>query len=108
MSEKTWIEEQKALRGIFRGGGRGNDADRMLEKSPANRSLTARQNKLIITCRTLDVVMGTTCMSELCDYVEYAQLVTDAQSRKDFMRVAIEQWQAKLATAKKKAVENLL
>lgn len=106
MGEETWIEQQKKNK-LFRGSGKGNDADRMLEISDTNRITNRNQAQAIIAGRTMDIILGFNCLDELCDMVELAQLVMDAQSRKDFMRVAIEQWQGKIQ-ASKKTLEALL
>lgn len=106
-ANKTWIEEQKAQQSLFRGPGHYGDADKLLEKSPANRFITVTQGKLIITARVLGQNLGINCLGELADAVEYAQLCVDKDSRKDFMKVAIEQWQGKLANAKHKLNETV-
>ena len=110
MSEKTWIEEAEDNH-MFMGGEASGDAARMLEISPTNRDISAGQNILLIVNRGLaSVNHDSGYMLQLCSDVELAQLVTDGQSRKDFMRVAIEQWQGKLANSGKlrKALETAL
>lgn len=108
MSEKTFIEEQRAQRGMFRGHGHGNDADRLLEISPTNRNINAFQGKALITVRLLGEVLGSDFLkTELPGAVELAQLCINKDSRVDFMKVAIEQWQGKLANVKQKTVEAL-
>lgn len=107
MSEQDWIAEQKKNK-LFRGGGRGNDADRMLEIGGINKSSDKNQTMKIIAARTINATLGITCISELCDMVETAQLIQDGRARADFMKVAIEQWQGKLMAAKNKAFEALL
>lgn len=107
MSEQDWIAEQKKNR-LFRGGGRGNDADRMLEIGGINKSADKNQSMKIIAARTVNDTLGITCIGQLCDMVENAQLIQDGRARSDFMKVAIEQWQGKIASAKNKALEALL
>ena len=98
--EDNWIDEQKKNR-QFRGGGKGNDADRMLEYSETNRWLKGNQGQMIISIRMMANTLNAPCLFELCDMVEKAQLCADAESRKNFMKVAIEQWQAKLAALRR-------
>lgn len=100
MTKQSWIDEQKEIDGFFSGSGQTSDADKLLEKSPANRNLDKRQGKLTIAARLMGRNLGITCLDELCDDVEFAQLVIEKDSRKDFMKVAIEQWQGKLQSAK--------
>jgi hypothetical protein len=107
MPNQNWISEQKETRGLFSGKGLGNDADRMLEKSDINRWLKGRQPQLIITVRMLSKVLNAPCLGELCDMVESSQMVMDQDSRNKFMKVAIEQWQAKLAALRHKSLEVL-
>lgn len=104
MSEKTWIEEQKANR-LFRGSGGGNDADRMLEFGYINKASDRDQSMKVITARILNITLGIACLGELADEVEKAQMIQDATARQDFMKVAIEQWQGKIAAAKNKFIE---
>lgn len=107
MSEERWIDEQKKNR-LFRGSGQGGDAIKMLEISPTNRILSPTQAKKLTAARFINDVLGITCISKLCDMVEAAQLCTDEKSRVEFMKVAIEQWQGKVAAAGKKiTLENL-
>lgn len=105
--QTTWIEEQKANR-MFRHSGRGNDADRMLEHGDTNKITNRHQAQCVVAGRVMNDVLGITCLAELCDMVEKAQMVIDAQSRKDFMKVAIEQWQGKLQASKSKIVADAL
>jgi hypothetical protein len=107
MSEhETWIDEQKKNH-MFRGGGKGNDADRLLEISKTNRWLRGNQPQLLTTVRVMADVLNSTCLRELCEMVEDAQLCMDEDSRKNFMKVAIEQWQGKLANLKHKTIDIL-
>lgn len=107
MSEATWIEQQKQNR-LFRSGGQHSDAARMLEHSPTNRVLSVRQARIIPATRYIGQLMDIKCLGELCDMIEMAQMCVDAGSRKDFMKVAIEQWQGKVAAGRKFSVESLV
>jgi len=107
MSEKTWIQEQKENR-LFRGSGKGGDAIKMLEISPTNRIISPVQGRKLTAARYINKLLGITCINELCDLVEAAQLCVDAKSRSDFMKVAIEQWQGKVAAGRKFSVESLV
>lgn len=107
MSEKTWIEEQKENR-LFRGGGHGSDANRMLEHGPINRMLSATQARKISSARYIGELLGIRSLGHLCDLIEQAQMCVDSQTRRDFMKVAIEQWQGKVSAGKKFTIENLV
>lgn len=106
MSEKTWIQEQKENR-LFRGSGRGGDASKMLDISPTNRIINADQGRKLTACRFLTSLLEVKCINELADLVEHAQLCVDGKSREQFMKVAIEQWQGKLAAGRKFTIESL-
>jgi len=112
MPNKSWIEEQKEVSGLFSGKGQGNDADRMLEYSETNRWLKGNQGQMIIAIRMMAKTIipdgiKNNCLTDLCDMVEKAQLCADAESRKNFMKVAIEQWQAKLASMRRRNMEAM-
>lgn len=107
MSEKTWIQEQKDNR-LFRGSGQGGDAVKMLDISPTNRRISAVQGRKLTAARYINDLLGISAISELCDMIEQAQLCVDGQSRADFMKVAIEQWQGKIAAGRKFSVESLV
>lgn len=100
-SNSTWIEEQKANR-LFRGGGQNSDALKMLEHGPTNRYLSTVQGRKITSARIIGEIMGITCIGHLCDMIEKAQMCVDGRSRADFMKVAIEQWQGKIASKQHK------
>lgn len=103
-----WIEEQKKNR-LFRGVGTSGDAHEMLKHNPTNRILNVNGAKKIVSARYLGIIMKVRCIGELCDMIEQAQMCVDAQTRRDFMKVAIEQWQGKLASAQKKfSIDNLV
>ena len=107
MSDKTWIQEQKDNR-LFRGSGQGGDAIKMLEISPTNRNISAVQGRKLTAARYINDLLGITAIDDLCDLVEEAQLCVDAESRQNFMKVAIEQWQGKMSNTKSKlTLENL-
>lgn len=106
--EQTWIEEQKKNR-LFRGGGTSGDAYEMLKHSPTNRYLGKTQAKRITAARFIGIAYGIPALVVLADMVEQAQMCVDGQSRRDYMKVAIEQWQGKIAATKARAVvENLV
>lgn len=107
MANETWIEEQKKNK-LFRSGGRGNDADRMLEIGKVNKDANRDQSMRIITARHIADCLGLPCLTALADSVEVAQLIQDRQSRQEFMKVAIEQFQGKLQAAKTNLVQSLL
>lgn len=106
MSELTWIDEQKKNK-LFRGSARGNDADRMFEFGNINKVSDRNQAMKVITARVLAISLGIPCLSDLADMVEKAQLIQDGRARADFMKVAIEQWQGKIASTKNKTLEAL-
>lgn len=106
MPEERWIDEQKKNR-LFRGPVHSSDADRMLEISLVNKDTNRDQAMKIIVARFLGKNLGITCLDELSDAVEVAQLIVDRQSRQEFMKVAIDQWQGKVNANKNKAAEAL-
>lgn len=106
MADKTWIQEQKENK-LFRGGGHGGDAARMLEISPTNRNISSVQGRKLTAARYINDMLGINAYGDLCDLVEKAQLCVDAKSRQDYMKVAIEQWQGKIAAGRKFSVESL-
>lgn len=107
MADKTWIEEQKANR-LFRGGGRGGDAQKMLEHSPTNKYVSQGQGRKTTSARYIGEAMGIFSIGHLCDMIEQTQLCVDGRSRDNFMKVAIEQWQGKLSHNRKITLENLV
>lgn len=107
MSEESWIEEQKK-NPLFRGSGLGSDANKMLELSPTNRVISAKQGRKFSGARYINDLLGITAITDLCDLLEQAQMCVDSRSRQDFMKVAIDQWQGKVASNKKFSLENLV
>lgn len=108
MSERNkWIDEQKKNK-LFRGGGSGGDAARMLEISPTNRDLSAEQARELTAARYINDLLCINALADLCDMIEAAQLCVDGKSRENFMKVAIEQWQGKVAAGRKFSVESLV
>lgn len=107
MSEKTWIEEQKSNR-MFRGSGQGGDAIKMLEISPTNRIISGGQGRKLTGARYINQFLGITAIGDLCNLIEETQLCVDGRSRQEYMKVAIEQWQGKIASNKKLSLENLV
>ena len=105
--DKTWIEEQKQNR-LFRGGGHGGDAQRMLEHGPINRMLSTTQARKIPSARYIGELLGISTIGHFCDMIEQAQMCVDSKSRADYMKVAIEQWQGKIQAGKKFTVESLV
>ena len=104
---KTWIQEQRDNR-LFRGGGKGSDASRLLEWSKTNRILGVNQARKITSARYINDMLGITAISEFCDMIEQAQLCVDGQSRTQFMKVAIEQWQGKVQAGRKFSIESMV
>lgn len=111
MSDKTWIEEQKDIDGLFTGGSHRSDADKMFEISRTNRNIDKNMGRLLIVARTVGRNLGVNILHDLANEVELAQLTINKDSRKDFLRIAIEQWQGKLQANKtrfKNAVDQIL
>lgn len=106
MTKQRWIDEAKE-NDLFSGGETSSDANKMLEHSPTNRYLSSRQAKKFTGARFMGIMLGCQCIGDLVDMFEQAQLCVDAQSRKDFMKVAIEQFQGKISAKKKNVLENL-
>ncbi len=107
MSEhEQWIADQKKNK-MFRGGGRGNDADRMLEYGHINKISNKDQQTKIIAARILNKSLKIKVLGEIADMVEKAQMVIDGQARGDFSKVAIQQWQGKVAASKNKISEAI-
>lgn len=108
MTEKMWIEQAEENH-MFSGGEKTGDADRLLELNRTNRIVSAEQTVLLTINRALARINHDSAfLNDLCLEVEQSQLVCDGQSRDQFMKVAIEQYQAKLANAKRSLAEKLL
>lgn len=105
--QQTWIEQQKNNR-LFRGGGRGSDAERMLEHGETNRQLSVGMARKVTGARYIGRIIGVSCYAELAGMVEKAQMCVDARTRQDFMKVAIEQWQGKVQALKGKLLSELV
>lgn len=106
MSEETWIDEAEKDE-LLRVGESSNDPMQLLKIWATNRDVFADQGRLLIACRLQRDASGFDIYGLLADRVEETQLVVDAQSRKDFMKVAIEQWQGKLANLKARILNNM-
>jgi hypothetical protein len=95
----NWITEQEQAL-MFDRTDAGGEAIKLLEKNETNRDvLNSHQGKLLIIARTIGG-LGFSYMNDLADAVEKTQMSVENQARRDFMKVAIEQWQGKLQTAK--------
>ncbi len=98
--EDTWKADQ-AGNTLFRGGGDGSQADRMLQYGGINKTLGDKQARLIIAARFWDTANPEIrLLGGLCAAVEVAQMAVGAQARREFMKVAIEQWQGKIEAKK--------
>jgi len=95
----NWITEQEQALMFDRSDG-GGEAIKLLEKSETNRDiLNAQQGKLLLIAR-LAGASGFSYLTDLAGDVEKIQMSVENQARRDFMKVAIEQWQGKLQNAK--------
>jgi hypothetical protein len=98
-NNENWVSEQEQAVLFDRTDG-GGEAIKLLEKNETNRDiLNSQQGKMLIIARTVGN-LGFSYMKDLCDEVEKVQMSVENGARKDFMKVAIEQWQGKLNTAK--------
>jgi hypothetical protein len=98
-NNENWITEQEQALMFDRTDG-GGEAIKLLEKNETNRDiLNSQQGKLLIIARMVGG-LGFSYMNELANEVEKTQMSVENQARRDFMKVAIEQWQGKLNTAK--------
>ncbi len=103
MSEENWIAEREKI-ALFRPDGVENsDAKSLLEISPTNRDLTVNQGRLFTISRVLAQVTGIDIYYELPNELEKVQANIEDTARHDYMKVAIEQFQGKLANSKTKA-----
>jgi hypothetical protein len=104
--QDNWIAEREKIR-LFKPGEDTSDAVRLLEHSPTNRDITQPQGKLFSISRILSRVTGMSIYSDMPDELEKVQASIDDMARHDYMKVAIEQWQGKIASSKSKTVEAL-
>jgi hypothetical protein len=107
MDKAEWIKTQEEHH-LFSHDGDSSDADALLEHGITNRDIaTPHQGRLLNVARIMSSATGVRFYSDLADAVERCQMNVDNQARRDYMKVAIEQWQGKLANAKK-SVEALV
>lgn len=98
-NNENWITEQEQAV-MFDRSDSGGEAIKLLEKNSTNRDvLNSQQGKLLIIARMAGS-LGFSYMNDLADDVEKTQMSVENGARKDFMKVAIEQWQGKLQTTK--------
>ncbi len=98
-TNENWIAEQEQALMFDRSDG-GGDPIKLLEKYDTNRDiLDGKQGKLLTIARVLSS-LGYSYLEDLADEVEKTQMSINNQARRDFMKVAIEQWQGKIQTAK--------
>lgn len=107
MSEERWIDEQKKFR-FLEGGNTVNDAYRMLEYGEINRVHNIKMSRRFTSARFIGDCLGIGCINDLCTMLEKSQMCISGESRSNFMKVAIEQWQGKLANARARHVANTL
>jgi hypothetical protein len=104
---QNWIDEREAIR-LFKPGGKDtSDAVRLLQHNATNRDITQRQGVLFTVSRVLADVTGFDFYNELPTELEKVQANIDDVARHDYMKVAIEQWQGKIQSAKSKNVEAM-
>jgi hypothetical protein len=110
-NKENWIAEREEI-ALFRPDiGDASDAKALLEHSPTNRDITVKQSKLFTISRQLFISTGIELYNILPIELEKVQASVDNNARHDYMKVAIEQWQGKLANAKAKSAalaESLL
>jgi len=98
-NNENWITEQEQALMFDRTDG-GGEAIKLLEKNETNRDvLNSQQGRLLIIARMVGG-LGFSYMNDLANEVEKTQMSVENQARRDYMKVAIEQWQGKLNTAK--------
>lgn len=98
---QNWIDEREAARLFKPGDGGKPDASALIEHSKTNRDITAEQGQLFTIARFLGKSYGINFYIELADELETVQQSVDDTARHDYMKVAIEQFQGKLANFKK-------
>lgn len=98
---QNWIDEREAIR-LFKPGRESSDAIRLLEHGKTNRDITQRQGVLFSVSRILAAATGFEFYNELPTELEKVQASIDDVARHDYMKVAIEQWQGKIQSAKSK------
>lgn len=107
-NKENWIAEREEI-ALFRpDGGDNSDAKALLEHSPTNRDMTVRQGKLFTISRFLFEATKIQLYDTLPAELEKVQASVDDNARHDYMKVAIEQWQGKLANSKAKSVTESL
>ena len=102
MSEKQdWITAREEARMFQPGAGTPPESSALLEHSPTNRDITSEQGQLFSISRYFGKAFGLNFYKDFPDELEQVQASVDDKARHDYMKVAIEQWQGKLASAKK-------
>ena len=104
--QENWISEREKIR-LFKPGDDSSDAIKLLEHGKTNRDITQPQGKLFTISRMVSRVTGFSIYNDMPDELEKVQANIDDVARHDFMKVAIEQWQGKVASNKSKTVEAL-
>ena len=104
---QNWIEEREQIALFQPDGGDSSDAQALLEHSPTNRDITVKQGKLFTISRMLAAAADLEIYDTLPAELEQVQASVDDVARHDYMKVAIEQMQGKLANNKAKNVEAL-
>jgi hypothetical protein len=99
--KQDWITEREQMWLFQRGDGGKTDAQALLEHSKTNRDITTEQGQLFSISRFFGKVHGIGFYNDAPDELETVQQNVDDTGRHDYMKVAIEQWQGKLANAKK-------
>ena len=98
-NNENWITEQEQALMFDRADNTG-EAHKLLEISQTNRDIISpEQGRLLIRARFM-ASLGFSFYGDICDAVEKTQMNIDNQARRDYMKVAIEQWQGKLQSAK--------
>lgn len=98
---QDWIAEREDVWLFKRGEGGKTDAQALLEHSKTNRDISTEQGQLFSISRFFGRVHKISFYTDAPDELEMVQQNVDDTGRHDYMKVAIEQWQGKLANAKK-------
>ena len=103
---ENWISERERI-ALFKPGDDTSDAVKLLEHSKTNRDITQRQGVLFSVSRVLAEATGFDFYNDLPTELEKVQANIDDVARHDYMKVAIDQWQGKMQSAKSKNVEAM-
>jgi hypothetical protein len=99
-NNETWIDTAEKI-ALFRNQGKGDDATRLLEISPTNRTIAGRKQAILLATLRFAASYYTNLYPEnktsyiwidqLCDNIEEYQLTLDGEqnSRRQFIKVAI-------------------